>query len=400
MAIGSPKFWVVCLLLVALLIALACATGPSPSPSSSITPTSSASPSASSKPTSAAQPTSSSAAKPTQAASPVSFSGKTITLVVAYAPGGGGDIGGRLYAKYLSKFLPGNPSVIVRNMPGASGITGANFAFGAKPDGQTILYTASGNILAQVLGMSGVRYNLQDMRAIMGFMAGGTFYMKSGLINKLEDLPTAKGIVVGAVSGGVGWIIASIIELLGLRPDKVALAYGGSGDARRAFLSGEINCGGDNTQGYLSGIAPYVTKGEVMPILQFGVPDSAGAFVREPALPDIPTAGEAYSKIYGKAPSGMPWEGFKALVSLRSYAGVLQLPPGTPDSIVRAYWDASQKMSKDSAFEADATLTQGNFLVNYGEAYEKAFHANIRMDTKTMEWVRDMLSTKYGVVMQ
>src|SRR5215212_9586420 len=77
------------------------------------------------------------------AAEPVSFKGKTVTMIVAYAAGGGTDLTGRLIAPYLTKFLPGNPAVVVQNMPGASGTRAMNHIVQrTQPDGLTILMGA------------------------------------------------------------------------------------------------------------------------------------------------------------------------------------------------------------------------------------------------------------------
>jgi tripartite-type tricarboxylate transporter receptor subunit TctC len=70
------------------------------------------------------------------AAEPVSFKGKTVTMIIGFAAGGGTDLSGRLIAAYLGKYLPGQPTVIVQNMPGAEGMTAMNFfANQPKPDG-------------------------------------------------------------------------------------------------------------------------------------------------------------------------------------------------------------------------------------------------------------------------
>src|SRR5215470_15880108 len=70
---------------------------------------------------------------------PVSFKGKTIAMLVGSTPGGGTDATGRLIAPFLTRYLPGNPTVIVRNMPGADGVVALNyFVQQAKPDGLTV----------------------------------------------------------------------------------------------------------------------------------------------------------------------------------------------------------------------------------------------------------------------
>lgn len=67
------------------------------------------------------------------------YEGKTLTIVVGYKPGGGYDRYARLLAKYLPGYIPGNPTVVIQNMPGANSIISANHLYSvAKPDGLTI----------------------------------------------------------------------------------------------------------------------------------------------------------------------------------------------------------------------------------------------------------------------
>ena len=67
------------------------------------------------------------------------YKGKTITVVVASTASGGYDLWARLMARHIGKHIPGNPSVVVQNMPGAGNIIGANYVYGiAKPDGLTL----------------------------------------------------------------------------------------------------------------------------------------------------------------------------------------------------------------------------------------------------------------------
>ncbi|MGZ8467346.1 MAG: Bug family tripartite tricarboxylate transporter substrate binding protein, partial [Candidatus Binatia bacterium] len=66
------------------------------------------------------------------------YQGKTITMVVASTASGGYDLWARLTARYLAKYIPGNPTIVVQNMPGAGNIIGANYVYSvAKPDGLT-----------------------------------------------------------------------------------------------------------------------------------------------------------------------------------------------------------------------------------------------------------------------
>ena len=80
-----------------------------------------------------------------QAAEPVSFAGKTVTMIISSAPGGGTDGAGRVIAQFLGKHLPGNPTIIVKNVPGAQGITAMNHfvSQAVAPDGLTVVTGSS-----------------------------------------------------------------------------------------------------------------------------------------------------------------------------------------------------------------------------------------------------------------
>jgi tripartite-type tricarboxylate transporter receptor subunit TctC len=61
------------------------------------------------------------------------YKGKSINVVVGYGPGGGYDVYMRLLARHMPRFIPGNPSIVVQNMPGAGSVRAANYIAGAAP---------------------------------------------------------------------------------------------------------------------------------------------------------------------------------------------------------------------------------------------------------------------------
>src|SRR4051794_9771265 len=90
------------------------------------------------------------------------FKGKTVSYVVATAPGGGYDTYGRLVAEFMQKHLPGS-TFVVRNVPGAGTVIGTNMIFAAKPDGLTIGTFNTGLIYSQMVQNEGVRFDLTKM---------------------------------------------------------------------------------------------------------------------------------------------------------------------------------------------------------------------------------------------
>src|SRR3712207_5922611 len=90
------------------------------------------------------------------------YKGKTVTYIVATAPGGGYDTYGRLVAEYMQKYLPGS-TFVVRNMPGAGHVIGANAIYASKADGLTIGTFNTGLIYNQLIGLEGVKFDLGKM---------------------------------------------------------------------------------------------------------------------------------------------------------------------------------------------------------------------------------------------
>src|SRR3954465_2475321 len=121
------------------------------------------------------------------------FRGKTITYIVATGPGGGYDTYGRLIARYLQKYLPGS-RVVVRNVPGAGHIVGANTIYAAKADGLTIGMFNTGLIYDQLIKRQGVLFDLSkfswigkasdDTRALM--------ISKNSNFKNIDDIIKAK----------------------------------------------------------------------------------------------------------------------------------------------------------------------------------------------------------------
>ena len=170
------------------------------------------------------------------------YKGKTVTYIAATSPGGGYDLYGRLVAEFMQKHLPGS-TFVLKNVPGAGHIVGANTIYASKPDGLTIGIFNTGLIYNQVLGASGVKFDLGKMSWV-GKAASDprviTIAAQSP-IKSFKDLQNHKETVNFAV-GGIG--SATYIESMMLTnvlklPVKVLTGYSG-GDDQMAVRRGEI----------------------------------------------------------------------------------------------------------------------------------------------------------------
>ena len=183
------------------------------------------------------------AAGPASAQSGAEFyKGKTVTYIAATSPGGGYDLYGRLVAEFMQKHLPGS-TFVVKNVPGAGHMVGANTIYASKPDGLTIGIFNTGLIYNQVLGAPGVKFDLAQMSWI-GKAASDPRVITIGTnspIKSFKDLQDSKETVNFAV-GGIGsatYIESTLLSKVLKLPIKVLTGYSG-GDDQMAVRRGEI----------------------------------------------------------------------------------------------------------------------------------------------------------------
>ena len=88
------------------------------------------------------------------------YTGKTVTISVGYSPGGSYDFYPRVFARYMGKYIPGNPTVVIQNMPGAGSLRAANFLYNVAPKDGTALGVVTQTVMLEApLGTPGVKYN-------------------------------------------------------------------------------------------------------------------------------------------------------------------------------------------------------------------------------------------------
>ncbi len=206
-----------------------------------------------------------------QAAAAAFFRGKTITYIVATSPGGGYDTYGRLVARYMSKYMPGT-KIIVRNLPGAGHVIGADTIYAAKPDGLTIGTFNTGLIYMQLLQAPGVRFDLTRMSWI-GKAASDPRVLvmsrKSGITNarQLLDSSTPPTILFAAGMGSAGYLDTRLAAFAIHLNVRLIPGYSGS-EGTMSMLRGET----EGTIGSESSYAQFVNQGEGSYLLQFGGP--------------------------------------------------------------------------------------------------------------------------------
>jgi tripartite-type tricarboxylate transporter receptor subunit TctC len=287
-----------------------------------------------------------------QAQAPVSFEGKTVTFLVGFAPGGGTDASARTIAPYITKYLPGNPAVVVNNMPGADGMTAMNTFVQPQrnpADGTVITMgsTTTSDPLQYRRPQS--QFDPAKFHFIGGLGRGGTILIirteaEKRLYDKSQP-PVVMGSIGGVPRSGMqstAWGIA----YLGWNA-KWVVGYRGTQDLFVALQRGEIDM---TATGNLRDVQHLIDNGSVKILPQSGTIRN-GELSKRPEFGDAPVLA---SLVKDKISDPLEKQSFDYWTSLTSIDKWFALPPGTPDPVVKAYQQAYEKIGKDEEFIAKA----------------------------------------------
>jgi len=282
---------------------------------------------------------------PVAAAAQVTFKGKTIDVVLGSASGGGTDGTTRLVGAFLEKYLPGNPTIRYRNIPGGHGAKGLNFFASSKvkPDGLTWAGGSSSHTDPAALRKSVVEYDPTKFQYFGGISRGGSivFIRKEKLAN-LTD-PSKPPVIVGVLDGNRSWeqLITWGKELLGWNV-RFVVGYPGTSFLLLAIRRGETHMMATSN---LALLKEMFATGEFVAVTQLGdVRD--GQTAERTGFENIP----AFPKLVAGKATGLAKETFEFWSDLNDLDKWYALPPGTPKDIVQAYRTAWNKIAQDPEF--------------------------------------------------
>jgi tripartite-type tricarboxylate transporter receptor subunit TctC len=297
-------------------------------------------------------------ASPALADEPVSFKGKTVTMIIGFPPGGGTDLFGRAVAVYLEKHLPGNPTVVAKNVPGADGITAMNFIVQqTAPDGLTV--TTSANTAADPLNYRKpqVHYVPTDFEIVGGGGRGGEVLLINKEAEKRLHDKSASPVVMGSLGGiprsGMQ-MTAWGIELLDWNA-KWVIGYRGTNELMLALERGEIDM---TATGNFHLIQKLLNTGKFKILVQSGTLKD-GVLAGRPEFGDAPLLTDL---VEGKMKDPVAAKAFEYWRAIALTDKWIALAPKTPKNIVEAYRAAYAKVSKDPEFLASVRKVSEDFV--------------------------------------
>lgn len=293
------------------------------------------------------------------------YKGKQVTILVNFAAGGPTDIEARLFTRSISRHLQGNPLLIVRNMDGAGGMTGANYMGEVAPhDGSYIGYFSSVPWLYSI--MPGQRRIAFDHFDFVAFQPGTAIhYMRTDVkpgIKSVDQLLSAQNLIVGGLSrdNAKDVMMRLALDLLGV-PYKYVTAYPGSQGARMALERGEVNYYAESPAVYRSLIQPLVQSGQVIPLYYDPGYDGQSFYVpKQMQGLDIQSFLEVYRKLKGGEPTGIRWNAYLAALSVNNATQrLVVMPPNSPPAAMAALQQAIHEMQSDPQYISEATKAFG-----------------------------------------
>jgi tripartite-type tricarboxylate transporter receptor subunit TctC len=224
------------------------------------------------------------------------YQGKTVRIVVGYLPGDTHDLWARAYARNMGKYLPGNPEILVQNMPGAGSMIAANHVYNvAKPDGLTLGSIAPGLYLAQITGSQEVKFDWAKFTWIGTPEHNGTLlFMRSDAPYKsIEDIRRAKEPPKCSATGvgTSGHLIPRLLEETLNLKFQLVTGYPGGAEQDLALERGEVHCRAITVAAFF-GREPFLTwhkNGVVRILIQT-------SRKRHPKIPEVPTLWEYMEK--------------------------------------------------------------------------------------------------------
>jgi tripartite-type tricarboxylate transporter receptor subunit TctC len=291
------------------------------------------------------------------------YEGKTVRINVGFAAGGGYDTYARLFSRHLGRHIPGNPTIIVDNMPGAGSLIAANHLYRvAKPDGLTIAHFNGVLFLGQVLGQPGIEFESRKFELIGAAVKEDVAcaMTKASGITSLEKWMGAKtpvklgGVAPGAAPDNTARILKAALGL----PIQLVSGYKGTAEIRLAAEGGEVAGACWAWDSMKVTWRQALEAGDAVPVLQV-------VAKKFPDLPNVPLAitlaktDEARQLIQ----VGVQYAG--------AFARPFAVPPGTPKERVQALRRAFQETLRDNALVAEAEKTKLTLDPVTGEELEK-----------------------------
>jgi tripartite-type tricarboxylate transporter receptor subunit TctC len=312
------------------------------------------------------------------------YNGKTITMLIGFSAGGDYDLRARLLAPYLTKYVPGHPTVVPQNMVGGAGIVAANWVANVAPRNGTVLFAISSpSPVSQAVKLDGVNFDVRKFNWI-GNTSGSQNLINSWHTSGITkiDQTTRQELVIGATARNSGsYYYPMSLNLYAGTKFKIVSGYPGGNDINLAMERGEVLGRGSNSWAAWKSTRPqWIAENKIIPLVQIGI-------ARNKELPDIPLMQDLTDDPVAKKVLR-----FISLDTLISRAFVTT--PGVPPDRVAALRTAFGQSLKDPDLLAEAGRQQMDIEPSTGEEAAEIAREIVETDPAIVEIAKSVLLGK------
>jgi tripartite-type tricarboxylate transporter receptor subunit TctC len=289
------------------------------------------------------------------------YKGKTLSLVIPNAPGGSFDLYARLVADNLGRFIPGHPSIVPQNMPGAGGMQAANYLASIAPKDGTVLSVLVPNItLAQVLGVQAIAYDTRKLNWIGRIIAttATLFTWHTSATKTLADLKTRETLIASTGPLSQAEINSTMLNGVVGTKFKLIRGYKGSSEAAIAVERGEADGTLMPWEFLKSAHADWIRDGKISIV---------ASYVRRPIAmrPDV-------HSVYELAETAEQQSVLNLFLGSDEMGHPIAMPPDVPRDRIEAVRKALNTMVDDPEFVADAARRKLDLLPGRAEELERS----------------------------
>jgi tripartite-type tricarboxylate transporter receptor subunit TctC len=309
------------------------------------------------------------------------FARKTVTIYIGNTAGGTYDLMGRLVARHLGRFLPGKPTVVPENMPGAGSLRAANFIFNIAPKDGTALGIVTDTVaVEQALRNPAVQFDARKFSWVGRVAASNAVQIiwHTAKVQSIEDAKRFEATVAGTGAGNAAETVPTLLNAVIGTKFKIIKGYPAANEAMLAVERGEVESAVPNWSTMKTTRASWLQEGKAKVILQY-------LSERGPELSDVPALGELGDTVEVKQLLGL-------YASTGSIGRSFFAPPGLPANVVKALRDGFTAMSRDKAFLADANQANADLAVGSGEEVQHAVERTLNVPESVLQRAREIFS--------
>jgi hypothetical protein len=286
------------------------------------------------------------------------YAGKQLTIIVGAGPGGGYDLQARIAARHLGRHIPGNPTIIVQNIP--SRIAAANMMFStAMKDGTTIALLQRGILLAKLIYPSGVRFEMEKFRWLgsLNSETAVSLAWHTAPHKVTKDLFNQE-LIVGAITGVDPETTPRLYNSLIGTKFKVVTGYNSTAQIALAVERGEVQGIADWSWSSLKAVRPnWLAEKQITLLMQ-------GALKNEPELGSLPNALDFIKNDADRKVMELHF-------TQKTAARPLVTPPEVPAERVALLRKAFETLAQDKEFLAEMDKAQMEFAFVPGPEIDK-----------------------------